>query len=250
MKIIDVHIHCGNTPRKTGKAYTEEDMRRDLDEAGAHGAVIFAFPEDMYRIIDDPRWRNRTNRYILEVAERQEDVYPFYFVWNDYLLPDNLNEYAGIKWHRHGNEPRYDYSDPRCEEFLQEVRRLDLPVLIEEEYEDTVQFVERNPGLKIIIPHIGKLNGGPEKMTIFFDNPNILFDTSTANAELIKWALDAVGPERLLFGTDSSGCTPPFTNFPKVALATHAKVDMDDRARELIYGLNVEKLLEKWKNRG
>ncbi len=249
MKIIDVHVHCGNTPRKTGKAYTEEDMRRDLDEAGAHGAVIFAFPEDIYRVVDDRRWRDRTNRYILEVAQRQEDVYPFYFVWNDYIIPDNLNEYAGIKWHRHWNEPRYDYSHPHCEEFLQEVRKLDLPVLIEEEYEDTVRLVEQNPELKIIIPHIGKLNGGPEKMTVFFDNPNILFDTSTANAELIQWALDSVGPERLLFGTDASGCTPPFTNFPKVALATHAKVNMDDRARELIYGLNVEKLLEKWRNR-
>ena len=45
MRIIDNHIHCGNNVHKK---FDLDDVKQDLSEAGADGAVIFAFPEDMY----------------------------------------------------------------------------------------------------------------------------------------------------------------------------------------------------------
>jgi predicted TIM-barrel fold metal-dependent hydrolase len=241
MRIIDNHIHCGNNIHKS---FTLTDIKRDLAEAGAQGAVIFAFPEDMYRIEDSPEWRIRANSYVLDVSRRAaKSLYPFYFVWNDYIIPENLSDYAGIKWHRHWNEPRYDYDDPRCHEILESISDLNLPVLIEEEYADTVRFVRGNPELKIIIPHMGNLNGGYDKMDAFFDNPNVHFGTSTASLNAIERVLGNVGAERVIFGSDVSGTRLPFFNFTKVELAKVLQLDLDEKSKARIFSENIESLI-------
>ena len=242
MRIIDNHIHCGNNKRT--KLYTLAEIKRDLGEAGAQGAVIFAFPEDMYRIEDSREWRIRANNYVLDLSRHaEESLYPFYFVWNDYIIPENLSDYAGIKWHRHWDEPKYDYDDPRCHEILKLIKELDIPVLIEEEYDDTVRFVSDNPELKVIIPHMGNLNGGYDRMDVFFDNPNVHFDTSVASLEAIKRVLDNVGAERVIFGSDVSGTRLPFHNFTKVELAKVRQLDLDEGSKSRIFAENIESLI-------
>jgi len=245
MRIIDDHVHCGNN-RHT-KLYTLAEIKRDLGEAGAHGAVIFAFPEDMYRIEDSREWRIKANNYVLALSAsvREPVLYPFYFVWNDFIIPDDLGEYAGIKWHRHWNEPGYDYDDPRCRDMLGLIKELNLPIVIEEEYDNTVRFVRENPEIKVIIPHIGNLNGGCDRMEIFFDNPGVYFDTSTASIDAIKWALDNVGAERVIFGSDVSGTREPFHNFPKVELAKLLQMDLDEQSKSKIFAGNIESLIPK-----
>ena len=240
MTVIDAHVHCGNV-RET-KYYSEDELLCDLEHAGASGAVIFAFPEDMYRIVDTPDSRVRANAYCLEVARRNPGIIPFYFVWNDYIIPDDLAEYRGIKWHRHADEPRYDYSDPACEDMLREIRRLGIPVTLEEEFDETVAFVERSPDLKVIIPHMGNLNGGYGRMDAFFGNPNVFFDTSVATLDAIRRVLDAVGPERVIFGSDVSGTREPFFNFPAVELAKLEELGWSDADREMVLGGNILRL--------
>ena len=46
-------------------------VEKDLNEAGAHGAVIFAFPEDMYRIEEAVR-ALLDNTPIKQIARRQK----------------------------------------------------------------------------------------------------------------------------------------------------------------------------------
>jgi len=243
MRIIDCHIHCGDCRRT--KYFSAADVERNLAEAGAQGAVIFAFPEDMYRIADSPESRTRANRYVLEVARARPSLIPFYYVWNDYVIPDNLADYAGIKWHRHWNEPRYDYADPRCEEVLKAIRALSLPVLIEEEFAHTAAFVARNPGLPIIIPHMGLANGGTDKMHVFFSNPDVCFDTAVAPLDSIRRVLDAVGPDRILFGSDVSGTHQPFFNFTKVELEKVLRLGLSDQDLQKVLAGNLECLLSQ-----
>jgi len=249
MRIIDAHVHLGNN-RQT-KYYSLRELRRDLKEAGAQGAVVFAFPEDMYRIADSPQSRMKANEYVLKAARasRNLNLYPFYFVWKDYLIPPNLDEYAGIKWHRHWDEPRYDYDDPKCSEILEKIGGLKMPVVLEEEYAETLRFVNENPGLRVIIPHMGKLNGGCERMEAFFNNPNAYFDTSTAPIEAIRKILAKVGAERIIFGSDVSGTTEPFYNFPKVELKKMLQLDLDEASKELIFAGNIERIIDRWLSR-
>ena len=220
-------------------------MLRDLAAAEADGAVIFAFPEDMYRITDNPEARAAANTYVLEVARRHAHVFPFYFVWTDYVIPDNLSEYAGIKWHRHSDEPRYDYEDSRCEAFLRAAADRRMAITLEEELKETEAFVDRvaGTGLSVIIPHLGMLNGGHAEMARFFDRPHAFFDTSCAPAEAVRWFLDEIGPERILFGSDVSGTSQPFFNFPLVERRKLEGLGLTEKEHRLILGENLLRVL-------
>ena len=243
MRVIDSYVHVGRN-RKT-KYYSEEELWNDLRDAGAQGAVIFAFPEDMYRITDSSDSRLRANEYVSEVAGKSGDLFPFYFVWNDYLVPENLDQYRGVKWHRHFDEPRYDYDDPRCASFLERIKRLKMPVLLEEEFAETRRFIDENPELKIVIPHIGALNGGHDRMKAFYEKKNVYFDTSVAPIEAVRKCLGAVGPERIIFGSDVSGTSLPFYNFPKVELKKICSLDLREEDLELVLSGNIERILAK-----
>lgn len=243
MRVIDAHVHMGCN--RNTKYYSEEELWRDLREAGAQGAVIFAFPEDIYRTVDNVESRSKANEYVLSVAEKSRNLYPFYFVWNDYLIPKNLDRYIGVKWHRHYDEPRYDYDDPRCRRFLEKIKMLEMPVLLEEEFEETKRFINENPETDVIIPHMGKLNGGYERMQAFYDREKVHFDTSTASIEAIRKCLDAVGPSRIIFGSDVSGTAEPFYNFPKVELEKIRKLDLKKDGLELILSGNIERLVSR-----
>ena len=82
-------------------------------------------------------------------------------MWNDFAWEDLGPEYVAIKWHRHPDEPEYDYHAPRCREFLEKVRARGLPILLEESFENTLFFLEKlAPDQPVIIPHLGALSGG------------------------------------------------------------------------------------------
>ncbi len=233
MRIIDSHIHLGNN-RET-KFFDLAELERDLDEAGADGAVVMAFPEDIYRIADSPESRERANAYVRDAKLPGKTLYPAFFIWNDFFLPDDLERYCAIKWHRHSNEPTYDYDDPRCKNACREIARLGLPVILEEEFSNTDRFIEGNPDINVIIPHMGMLNGGCKQMDRFFDNPRVFFDTSVAAAEDIRRVLDAVGPERVLFGSDVSGTPEPFFNFTRVEREKIESMNLSEEELSLIF---------------
>jgi predicted TIM-barrel fold metal-dependent hydrolase len=243
MPVIDAHIHLG--ANRHTKCYPPKRMLADLAEAGADGAVVFAFPEDMYRKTDTPQARAAANEYVLDISRRHPRLYPFYFVWTDYALPDNLGEYVGVKWHRHEDEPAYDYSDPRCEAFLCAMAELRMPVTLEEEFDHTAALVERvaDTGITVIIPHMGLLNGGHRRMAAFFDCEHVCFDTSCAEARAIEWVLARVGPERVIFGSDVSGTSEPFFNFPRVERAKLAELGLTPESQPAIFGGNILRLI-------
>jgi len=215
--IIDGHIHCGpraiqgvgslgERERRNGLSNPIERLKKDLEEIGVKGAVIMPFPEDIYRKpYATPESAKTAHEYILEIAKYNDHFFPFYFVWNDFVIPDNLAEYKGIKWHRHfWSEPEYDYSDPRCDEFVEAIREYDLPVIFEDSYENTKLFCKKYPDLKVIIPHIGLANGGANNIIPEFkDYPNVYVETSLAYPFVIITAIIQFSADRVIFGSDT-----------------------------------------------
>ena len=239
MRIIDAHIHLSDML----KPYTEQDLIDDLADAGADGAVVFAQPSDIYREIDDQEHRMRANHYCLEAARRHEEWHAFYFAWNDYTITDDFDDYVGIKWHRHPDEPEYDYASEDCERFIQEIRRRNMPTIIEEEFDNTVALIERLEPAPIIIPHCGRLNGGIERMDAFFNDERIFFDTAITPLPGIEQIVSNVGAERLIFGSDVSGTSLPFHNFPIVELDKVQQLELSDDEMALVLSGNIERLI-------
>jgi predicted TIM-barrel fold metal-dependent hydrolase len=214
-KIIDSHMHCGIQ----NVTLPFDVIKKYLDSAGIQGACLFAPVEDIYDrynydFEDNAAWvtcRQQANRYLLEIQEKHESFFSYYFVWNDFRKDELKKGYRAVKWHRHEYEPVYQYDAPLCEAFLQEVYRLELPIVLEESFENTQYFIKRvNGRTPVIIPHMGGLNGGFP--TLFksgtWDNETIYADTALAPGWEIAEFLNRYGSDRLLFGSDFPFGTP------------------------------------------
>jgi hypothetical protein len=184
-----------------------------LAEAGITDACLFAPVEDIYDrddydFQDNTHWqqaRRAANRYLLDLADAGEAIFPYLFVWNDFAIEELRRPYRGIKWHRHSYEPIYHYDDPRCGRMLAEITRRRLPVVLEESFDNTIRFIERlAPEAVIIIPHLGGLNGGYQALDRagVWQRDNVYADTALASPQEMRHFLEHYGPHKLLFGSD------------------------------------------------
>jgi len=201
--VLDAHAHCGITA-------PFEEVSREWQLGGIDGGVLFSPVEEIYdrydRMFTDSseyrRSRSRVHGYLLDLTARP-NIHAYFFVWNDFpMIP---NGFAGIKWHRHSGEPVYNYGTPQCQEIIEEICRRRLPIVLEEEFHHTLDFVKRIAGRTVvIIPHMGALNGGYSRLRDagIFDLENVWVDTALAqNAEIEDFA-NRYGIDRILFGSD------------------------------------------------
>jgi predicted TIM-barrel fold metal-dependent hydrolase len=247
--IIDGHIHCSPTKIEiNGEELWNpiERVKKELGEIGVGGAVLLPFAEDIYRTPyateESPQI---AHDYIIEVSKENEYFFPFYFVWNDFAIPDNMDQFKGIKWHRHDfsgflpSEPEYDYSDPKCDKFVEAIRHYDLPVIFEESFENTKLFCNKYPDIKVIIPHVGSSNdrigGGRRVISEFKDYPNVYVGTSIAIPSTIVSAVLKFGAGRVIFGSDM-----PYSS-TKIELSKLLEFDLNKYIKEA----DIDRILSK-----
>jgi predicted TIM-barrel fold metal-dependent hydrolase len=243
MKIIDSHIHCGIQNSRLPL----EIVKRYLEEGDIQGACLYAPVEDIYdrtdyHFKDTPAWmacRRHANEYLLDIQQNHDDIFAYFFVWNDFRKEELARGYKGIKWHRHEYEPVYHYDDPRCEAFLQEAYRLRLPIVLEESFENTRYFVRRVAGrTPIIIPHLGGLNGGFSALmhSGIWDDETVYADTALASGREMAAFLRKYGSRRLLFGSDFPFGIP-YHEFQTVACLNLDREDLENIAYRNILSL-------------
>jgi len=111
--------------------------------------------------------------------------------------------------------------------------------------EDFVPFVDRYPELRLILAHLGNSDDGSVIRQVqaiqHARNGNLWVDTSSARSMysgLIEWAVEQIGHDRILFGTD----TPLYWAGAQKARIETAEID-DDAKRAILYG-NVATLLK------
>lgn len=244
-RIIDSHIHCG--VQHSDLPFAE--IAPLLREAGITDCCLFAPVEDIYdrddfHFQDNTHWqqaRRAANRYLLDLAEAGEAIFPYLFVWNDFAIEELRRPYRGIKWHRHSDEPVYHYDDPRCGRMLAEISRRRLPVVLEESFDNTIRFIERlAPEAVIIIPHLGGLNGGYQALDRagVWQRDNVYADTALASPQEMRHFLEHYGPHKLLFGSDY-----PF-GLPAGELRKIERLDLDPADFEQVVAGTVLGLLD------
>ncbi len=263
-RIIDSHVHCGIQNVSWGW----EHVWPLLNAAGIEGVGLIPPVEDVYdrfnrRFIDSHFWqdcRRRAHGYLLclndgcrgcsEEDHRGKDpgqtcpsckikIYPYFFVWNDFAKEDLTSSYVGIKWHRHPDEPEYQYDNPRCREFLEVVRARRLPILLEESFENTLLFLDHLAGgIPVVIPHLGALNGGFDnlKKAGIWDSPQVYADSAAAAPQDLEEFLGHYGSDRLIFGSDF-----PFGH-PKAELGKIFALNLPDNQTQAILGDNFRRL--------
>lgn len=250
--IIDAHVNLDS------HRYPVERALRVLAQSYIQQAVVFADPE-----AED---LEAQNAYVLEVS-RQHDLYPFYYLggnpWSDTRpdlleLPDQIDQYAGIRWHRWIGEaldrtgiPDHNELDwaislmdsAEFEAFVAAAAHYALPLIFEESLAVTVEFALRYPSLDIIVPHMGAYNGGETNiLRALWDVPNVYLGTSLAPLSEITFS--RVGVERIIFGSGF-----PYGN-PEAELEKIERLPLADTAKEAIYGENLLTLLGGYRREG
>ncbi len=245
MKIIDSHIHCGI--QNVSQPF--EDIEPLLNLAGIDGACLYAPVEDIYyryssHFDDNEIWRkcrDNAHDYLLEISQSRNHVYPYYFVWNDFAVKDLEKGFFGIKWHHHEGEPPYHYADVKCTEMIDAICSKNLPIVLEETFRQTLNFLEQVAGrTPVIIPHLGLLNGGFDRLLNagVWNDENIYADTALAGNVEISSFLDTYGSDRLIFGSDY-----PF-GMPGSQLEQIKNMGIGKKDLEKICGRNILKLLK------
>ncbi len=207
--ILDAHTHCGYT-------VPFEELQQEWRHGRIDGGVVFSPVEEIYdrhdRFFTDSeayrRSRANVHHYLLDLAEKVT-VFPYFFVWNDFQpIPEG---FLGIKWHRHPDEPVYNYDAPECEARIVQICEQGLPIVLEEELNHCLSFIERIAGRTVVIvPHLGALNGGyyALKSAGVFDHSSVWADTALAGRREIEDYATTYGTDRLMFGSDYPFGTP------------------------------------------
>ena len=200
MDIIDSHTHWG--PSLTmGTEVTTEELLRQAEQSAVSRIVIFPFPS--MALADEG-----INERLLDEVNRVREFIPYYYIPETMKPIPQGKGFCGGKWHwmRGVQDCSSDYQalkNPKLEEFVEASERIDLPIVLEEEFAFTEAFVKKTKSLKIIIPHLGGLGGNPmDFLDTFKGRDHVYFDTALANADTVMKFIHKIGHERILFGSD------------------------------------------------
>jgi len=246
VNVIDAHAHCGVQDQSIPQSF--EDYNSAIQGSGIEAVVMFSPVMEIYdrynlNFKDDSKWlqrRKRSNEYLMTISSAELKVIPYFFIWNDFAVHQLKPRHKGIKWHRHPNEPVYHYDVPECNKAIEEIKRRNMPVVLEEEFENTIRFInELAVDIKVIIPHLGLLNGGYHAFAEkgIWDNPNVYADTALASRYEIEDYINRFGYDRILFGSDF-----PFGD-PKEELSKILNLPIPQKKKEMILSLNLKCLL-------
>jgi predicted TIM-barrel fold metal-dependent hydrolase len=196
--IVDSHVHWG--PSITlGMEVTTPAILREQKESGVTHVIILPFPSTAIM-------NNDVNAQLLAETQKVAHFIPYFYIRENFSpIPPG---YFGGKWHwmRGWQDTESNYNvlqDSELPDLVEKLLNVGKPIIFEEELDFTVQFVDRFPDLKLIIPHLGMLGGNPlDFLRRFKNKENIYFDTALGQTGTIHEFVRTLGPERVIFGSD------------------------------------------------
>ncbi|MDQ3809847.1 MAG: amidohydrolase family protein [Chloroflexota bacterium] len=248
--IVDAHAHVDEVPA-LGWIDPPEALIAELDAAGIDRAVVMTYTEA-------PALNPRAVEYLAEQVARYPDrligyvrLHPWYEREAHDLLDRAIRVYRmkGLKLHPVGS-----LAHPASEPTLRLIRQAAAyaaPVLFhcgDEALTTPLQIAraaEQVPGAAIILGHMGGYFHVDEAIETAARLPNLYLETSAMPyPHLIRRAIDAIGPQRVLFASDGPGCSPRL-EVRKVELA-----GLTSAERELVFHGNIQRLLDGVRHTG
>jgi len=250
---IDGHVHLGrwSDERFFGVEASIDDVERALIGAGLDGAAVTATDlrrnDSVLSSLDRARERGSAS----EVRVRY-----WFFPWvdvNDVGMMDfvghHIDRIDGLKFH-----PSFDRTpatDRRYLPYVELAAEHALPVLLHcgrwqemASYKFGIELASAHPGVDFILAHMG---GDDPRLRIACvedvaagDLPNVYLDLAGVREYwCLERALDRVGSERLIFGSDFP------LGHPRVYRALIDVLDLPDEVEAAVMGRNLLGLLSK-----
>jgi len=134
-----------------------------------------------------------------------------------------------------------EYNTAEFKEIAEYIRELDMTLSIPPfGIEDLYGFCKEMPHLKIVVGHLKSDGLFEEQLELMRRFENVCFDTSAFTTDkdgTLRYAIDRVGSERIIFGTDYPGVDPA----GDIAAINAEKLSYSEK--ENIFYKNAERLL-------
>jgi len=210
MKILDAHSHIGKC-RVFDLNVTEEDLIKNMDAKGIDAAVVLPFPgADPQPPVDvHNRIANLAKKYPSRIFG-MANVNPHIGkdVWKKEVnrcIKDL--KFVGVKLHTIGHAILPNSADGMM--IFETANSLNVPVMVHTGLGIppalpgmVIPAAKKFPNLKIILAHAGFNVATGEAVTVASVFKNIYLECSWCMGGDIVWAMNELGPERVMFGTD------------------------------------------------
>jgi predicted TIM-barrel fold metal-dependent hydrolase len=243
--IIDSHCHLKHGDAD-GTEYSADEIVEVMDEAGIDRSVVFAMQTTTRRSIETAtaaagQFPDRLIPYVYALPHYDRPVLP--------ELQDSLEGgFFGIKIHAGECRLKEHISDPVFDLAAQ----AGAPVLMDLGGDlATARRLARDfPDTKLIVAHLGQYKCTREALIDDFislaeQHDNVWLD---ASGVVMTWtiaeAVNRIGAERVLFGTDGPHRQPDLPGFARYAIKQIEMLDIADADREMVLGGSVQRLLE------
>jgi hypothetical protein len=239
--IIDSHTHADETPG-LGWIDPPEAMLRLMDEAGIDRAVIMTYvdarDEGPLRYIHDAVLRHPDR--LLGYA-RLDPGSPRAASLLSWAVRDL--GFRGLKLHPVSTLGHP--ADAATAELIRGAASLGVPTLFhcgDEPFTTPLELEHAAaavPKAAIILGHMGGYFHVRDAIEVARRRPNVYLETSVMpRPALIRAALDALGPERVLFASDGPGCDP------RLEVHKVSRAGLSDPERELLLAANILRIWE------
>lgn len=243
--VWDAHFHVHSLPGHPWDSPPERALRL-MDPYGVEKAAIMPYSEidvDSRQALEDAAALSKAHpgRFLLFARLHPKDG-----GGTEELLEWAVQElgYVGLKLHPVGS--RIHPADPLTVRLVRRAARLGIPTLFHCGDEaltlpdDIGPLAEAVPEASILLGHCGGYFHTASALEWARRCPNLYLETSACpQVDFLRRALDTLGPERLLWGSDGPGCVPVLELHKQmVALQGHPT------AAPLVFRDNLKRLLK------
>jgi predicted TIM-barrel fold metal-dependent hydrolase len=235
--VIDAHNHIGT---RHGARQTGADLVAKMDQAGVAKAVIFPFVEG-----------NFTNEAVKVAFDEFPNRLIPYCAVNPWQ-PDAVDElrrcvrdwgFKGLKLHPTING--YHLADPGLvNPLFEEAGDLGVPIIVHgasDLYNAPPEFAEmarRFPRVNLLMAHMGFFWSVEQAIAYAKEFPNLYLETSRAPIFEITTAVRELGPDKVIWGTDS-----PFVDY-EWEFKKMVRCSADRAVYERVVGGNIAGILD------
>lgn len=241
--IIDGHVHIG-TSAFFHMSADEDDLIRQADAIGFDRIFVTELNALFYNM------RAGNDALARQIARHPDRMIGYVSIPTPRLGQKAVEEvhrcyerygYRGMKIYSH---PEACISEPGTIPLLEAAAEHGMVMLAHTTPEECDWLMTRVPQARLLMAHMG---GHPyafgdwhRAVAVAAKHPNLLLDTASSQIDngMIEHAVEVLGAEKILFGTDMP-LLDPYTQMGKVTGA-----QISDEAKRLILGGNLVRLLE------
>jgi predicted TIM-barrel fold metal-dependent hydrolase len=252
--VFDAHLHC---PSESGKVWQWHPVTRDFREfaqylarCGVNRGIINSVRSQLADTVEEFKLGNRE---VASYTERYQDRFLGACVVNPLFIDEALQEMEycrrelGFVWVGElcNYTVPYEYTLKEFELLVEKAVELNMVLDVHTNLHEMEYIIEKFPQATIVFPHFGDDNEHAhifKRIDLVARHENCYLDTSGYGHDrmgMLEYAVEAIGPDRVLFGSDFS------INDPSTVIARIKNSFLTQEQKEKILAGNLQRLLKE-----